>query len=184
MPILLLLFIVGVSSAFGLPWDEDLFKQQSYKPNEMVRSPAKGTVPIGRTPFTMTTEEAAEQLENPVQATRDSLWRGRRLYNVHCLTCHGPDAKGDGPVGPLLGVPSLLESLYLERPDGHTFGYIFHGGANMPRYGYKFSSEEIWNIINYLRTIQKPAMVERLKEASVSESSQISTDALSGEMQQ
>ena len=142
----------GIANA--LPWDEDLYKQQSHKANEISRNPAKNTVPVGRTPFKMSTQEAEKSLQNSVKFSRDSVWRGQRLYNANCLTCHGKTGAGEGPVGPQMSVPSLLDDFYKGTTDGKVFGVIYNGGASMPRYGYKFSSDEIWSMVNYLRFLQ------------------------------
>ncbi|MCB0331689.1 MAG: cytochrome c, partial [Bdellovibrionales bacterium] len=42
------------------------------------------------------------------------------------------------------------------KSDGHIFSYIHFGGvAIMPRYGYKLSPREHWDIVNYIRWMQK-----------------------------
>ena len=146
---------VGIRGAWALPWDRDMFRQPSYKPNELTRSPAEGTVPLGYEPFRMSTEDAEKKLSNPVEVDRNSVWRGRRIWSSNCRTCHGLSAKSDGPVGPLMGAPDLTTDLYKGKSDGRFFGVIMNGGTNMPRYGYKFSEHEIWDVINYLRFLQR-----------------------------
>lgn len=149
--------ILGTSkNANALPWDTDMYKQDSKKTNEMARSPAEGTVPLGFKPFRLTNEEAGKVLKNPSVFNHDSVWRGRRLYSANCLTCHGASGKGDGPVGleGSLGVPDLLTDFYKNSPQGKVFAVIYNGGVNMPRYGFKFSREEIWDIVNYLKFLQ------------------------------
>ena len=141
-------------SAEALPWDTDLFSQQSLKANEVARAPVKGTVPVGHTPFKMTTEEAAAKLKNPVQLSKQSALRGRRLYNANCLTCHGSLGVGNGPVGPLMAVPNITTDAYANKADGSIYGAMMNGGSNMPRYGYKFSEAERWDIVNYVRFLQ------------------------------
>ena len=141
-------------SAQALPWDYDMYRQQSLEANEVSRSPVEGTVPLGYKPFTLTLEEAEKSLTNPVSATRDSVWRGQRLYNANCYTCHGKTAAGDGPVGPQVGVPDLRKDFYREKTDGRIFGVIHYGLRAMPRYGFKFSDAEQWDIVNYLRFLQ------------------------------
>lgn len=148
------IFLLTQSSAYSLPWDVDMYSQESLKANEVARSPVKGTIPIGRKPFTMTAEEAEMKLKNPVPLTLDSAWRGRRLWNANCLTCHGKQGDGAGPVGPQMGVPSLLSDYYKGRTDGRIYWTIVNGGSIMPRYGFKFSEVESWNVINYLRFLQ------------------------------
>lgn len=161
-----LLFCLFSNKANALPWDVDMYKQESLKANEVARSPVKGTVPRGFKPFNMTNEEAGEKLTNPREANQDSIWHGQRLYNANCWTCHGPAAAGKGPVGMegSLGVPNLLLDVYKDSPDGKVFGVIYNGGSNMPRYGYKFSHTEIWDIVNYLRFLQDKQQADGVKK--------------------
>ena len=154
--------VAGMIAAFfapgwagALPWDVDMYSQESYRSNEMARAPAKGTVPVGGRRFSMTIDEAATALRNPTKFDLNSVWRGRRLWNANCLTCHGPSGKGKGPVGPLVGAPDLLTDFYSSgRTDGRIFAVVFHGQGAMPRYGYKFSDNDIWSLVNYLRFLQ------------------------------
>ncbi len=142
--------------AAALPWDIDMYKQESFKANEIARAPAKNTVPLGHSPFRMTNEEAAKSLTNPTTFSFDSVWRGQRLYNSNCWTCHGKSGAAEGPVAKqsALGIPDLLTDFYRNSPDGKVFAVIYNGGSNMPRYGFKFSKTEIWDIVNYLRFLQ------------------------------
>jgi mono/diheme cytochrome c family protein len=146
--------VVLAIDAIAAPWDQDLFKQQSYKAGEITRAPVTGTVPLGYKPFNLTTDEAEAKLKNPVEFSLDSVWRGQRLWNSNCLTCHGKKGDGQGPVGPQVSAPSLLSDFYRGRGDGRVYGVIVNGGASMPRYGYKFSEQDNWDIVNYLRFLQ------------------------------
>ena len=69
------------------------------------------------------------------------------------MTCHGDTGAG-GPVGSQVGAPDLTTDYYKNRTDGRVYGVMQNGGANMPRYGYKFSTKEQWDIVNYLRFLQ------------------------------
>ena len=147
--------VVVVSSALALPWDIDMYRQETLKSNEVARAPVPGTVPVGRIPFTMTMEEAEKALTNPVSADFNSVWRGQRLFNANCSTCHGVTGLGDGPTSQLLvGIPNLLQDLYKQRTDGRVFGVIHYGQNAMPRYGFKFSTAEKWDLVNYVRFLQ------------------------------
>lgn len=151
---------LSLTQAHALPWDMDLFKQQSYKSNEMARAPVEGTVPMGFRRNRMTTEEAAASLKNPIPRSIESVLLGKRLWNSNCSACHGLGAAADGKVGPFMGVPSLLTDFYRQREDGRIYGVIQNGGANMPRYGFKFSEEEHWHLVNYLRELQDTALLD------------------------
>ena len=152
---LLGLFLFIPTFSFALPWDIDMNRQQSYESNEIVRAPAKGTIPLGYTPYTLTVEEASETLKNPVQFDEFSVQRGKRVWQVNCHTCHGIKGEGDGPVGSFLTVPSLLTDFYTNKvTDGKVFHVIKKGGSAMPRYGYKLTDKEHWDVVNYLRHLQ------------------------------
>ncbi len=165
--ILLLLAVSTASQAFAFPWDTDLNKQQSLKANEIGRAPAKGSIAIGAESFDMTLDDAEKKLSNPVPFSFDSVWRGRRLYTVQCATCHGQLAAGDGPVGPLMSVPNLNQDIYKNRGDGRIYAVIQLGGASMPRYGYKLSIDDKWDLVNYVRFLQGRD-VSGMKRAEVS----------------
>ncbi len=148
-------FFIG-TNAFALPGDYDMYRQQSLEANEVARSPVKGTVPRGYKPFRYkTVEDAQANLKNPVKKDLNSIWRGRRLYSSNCQTCHGKNGAGKGPVGPQVGVPNILTDYYSNTPDGRIFAVITLGLRNMPRYGYKFSEKEKWDLANYIRFLQK-----------------------------
>jgi mono/diheme cytochrome c family protein len=162
---LVALAFFSTDAAFALPWDIDMYRQQSFQAWEMPRAPVKGTVPMGYKPVTMTADEMDEKLKNPSQANFHSVWRGKRLYDVNCYTCHGTTGDGKGPVGKTgaLPVPNLLDAFYMNRSDGRIFAVIHYGGAAMPRYGYKFSEQEHWDIVNYVRFLQGKVKVSGME---------------------
>lgn len=149
--------LLGVSagSAHALPWDYDMYRQPSLQSGEVARSPVKGTVPLGYQPLGETLEEVEKKLtSNPMRMDRNSVWRGQRLWNANCLTCHGVTGDGTGPVGPQVGAPTLLNDFYKGKTDGRIYAVIHFGLRNMPRYGFKFSPAEHWDLVNYLRYLQ------------------------------
>lgn len=140
--------------AMCLPWDIDMYSQQSLKSSEIARAPVEGTVPLGYTPFTMTIEEADGTISNPIPLSRNSLWRGKRLWSAQCSSCHGVTGDSNTKIGKLMGAPSLLEDRFKPYTDGRVYATIVWGVRSMPRYGYKLSEEERWDIVNYLKFLQ------------------------------
>ena len=106
-------------------------------------------------------QTAALGLTNPNRATPISLERGKRLYKINCSQCHGvwEDGAFHAPaIKPKewMRQPEILGADYLLRPDGFFFTAIHYGfGLNMPSYGNRLSINEHWDIISYLRTVQK-----------------------------
>ncbi len=87
-------------------------------------------------------------------ANPQAVEAGRRLFVKYCATCHGREAKGDGPLAPTLKTkPPDLTALakqhggkfpYLEVLDILDGGmpYPAHGNSEMPAWGQTFQSDE------------------------------------------
>ena len=77
------------------------------RPGAGLRLPPEGTVPVNwaDVPDVKGCRFAEQDaLANPVAFNFESLTRGAELYNRYCVTCHGGDGGGDGPVaGPPFG---------------------------------------------------------------------------------
>ncbi|MBI3988049.1 MAG: cytochrome c [candidate division NC10 bacterium] len=147
--------LFGVSLAYGWPWSRDMKDQPSIKPQEAPRQPPANTVPRDGWERPISREEAGQRLKNPVKATEASLQNGKKLFEIYCALCHGPDAKGMGPVSTkFIPPPDLTLPVFKERTDGFLYGTIRNGGALMPPYGEVLSSRERWDIVNYLRSVQ------------------------------
>ena len=94
---------------------------------------------------------------NPVDATDESKASGKLLFQNNCITCHGPEGRGDGPQAESLNpAPADIRQHLPYHTDPQFFAFIANGIARtaMPAWRDQFSDEEIWNIINYLRTFQ------------------------------
>jgi mono/diheme cytochrome c family protein len=96
-------------------------------------------------------------LPNPIPANAASISQGGRLYEGNCLPCHGPQGKGDGPVGLTLNPrPADLSQHTLPglHPDGQLFEWISKGypGSVMPAFEGTLTEEDRWHLVNYIRT--------------------------------
>jgi mono/diheme cytochrome c family protein len=93
---------------------------------------------------------------NPLLPTAASVAAGQRLYAQRCVPCHGPAGRGDGPLAPGLRPPpaDLVQHVPLHA-DADLFTTIHDGiaGTAMPPFGGQMSAEEIWQTINYLKTL-------------------------------
>ena len=94
-----------------------------------------------------------------VPYTAASIVRGQTLYRDHCAACHG--ARGAGTAAP--GVEPRSATLTGSHLAGHTAGDLFwwltHGVPNstMPAFGDRFSPEQRWDVVNFLRTLASAA---------------------------
>ncbi len=93
---------------------------------------------------------------NPQAPDDSSIARGQRKFLRTCIPCHGMELKGDGPVAAkFIPPPDLLAAMTRGRTDGYIYSYIRHGGAVMPTYGAQVTAQEAYDLINYIRHMQK-----------------------------
>jgi mono/diheme cytochrome c family protein len=101
--------------------------------------------------------EEFKEMKNPVEADSTSLQTGEALYKKHCASCHGKSGLGDGVVArTLLTFPGDFSGEYYQsQTDGEHFYKTKFGRDEMPKYESKITDEEIWYIVNYMRTFKK-----------------------------
>jgi len=96
-------------------------------------------------------------MDNPVKADSTSIRAGEALYKKNCASCHGKSGLGDGVVArTLLTFPGdFSREYYQSQTDGEHFYKTKYGRDEMPKYESKLIDEEIWHIVNYMRTFKK-----------------------------
>lgn len=102
---------------------------------------------------------SAARIANPVAATPESVESGRRTYRRLCALCHGLEGKGDGGGAGGGGTPADLSAARWRYggSDGELFAVIHDGtSADMQGYGEQLSESDIWNVVNYIRTLAAP----------------------------
>lgn len=129
----------------------------------------------------VTAVRAQAQAQSQTQ-TNDTLYAfgsGAEDFQRHCAACHAVDARGNGPVAPMLmRRPPDLTLLSARNdgdfPDDRVFWIIdgrgevkAHGPREMPVWGYEFSpattglslapeaEARIRRIVDYLKTLQR-----------------------------
>jgi mono/diheme cytochrome c family protein len=98
------------------------------------------------------------KLKNPVASSPQSIAAGKAAFTKNCRFCHGNDAKGNGPMAPQGTHPSDLTDAKWDRgsSDGEIFTVIRDGAGpkfDMKGYKGKMTDTEIWNVVNYLRSV-------------------------------
>lgn len=118
--------------------------------------PDSVSVPVGGRETIVDRDVLAATLVNPVAATDSSIARGERQFKRTCVPCHGATLVGNGPVAArFIPPPDLLNASSRARRDGFIYSYIRNGGAVMPAYGAQVSAVEAWNLVNYIRHMQR-----------------------------
>lgn len=95
---------------------------------------------------------------NPVKADAASISDGKASWAKNCASCHGKMGKGDGSKAAKLTThPGDFSTATTQsQSDGALFYKIAHGRDEMPNFKNKISDEdEIWSLVNYIRTFKK-----------------------------
>ena len=103
---------------------------------------------------------------NPVAPTPASIAAGKRAYDVTCAACHGNRAQGAVKAGITI---SIIEEQRGKQPPDLTDDQSDHGSTDgdifivikrglpptmMPGFDGQIPDDDIWSIVNYLRTLQ------------------------------
>ncbi len=97
---------------------------------------------------------------NPVPKTAESVAAGKAVYAQHCAVCHGVDGHGDGPAAARLSPPPT--DLYAAHVDYHSDKQLYdwiHDGINgsaMTGFKGQLSDQQIWDVVNYVRSLRHP----------------------------
>jgi mono/diheme cytochrome c family protein len=101
----------------------------------------------------------AAQLKNPVAATPESLAAGKQVYQRYCASCHGTSAQGGSGSDISPPAPDLTDKEWKHgSTDGEIFFVIKNGvppELNMEPWGDRIKDPDIWNVVNYLRSLAK-----------------------------
>jgi mono/diheme cytochrome c family protein len=133
----LLLILLAITSARA---------QQPQKPAEFKMPPEAAKVP------------------NPVKPSPASLAQGKKIYGYDCAMCHGAngDGKGDLAADMKLKLPDYRDPAALkDNTDGELFYIIKNGKGDMPAEGDRAKPDDIWNLVNYIRSLAKKEAAAR-----------------------
>jgi len=139
---------------------------ESYTPNpnfndgKTMQPPVPGTIPRGMIPYAyQKTEEdralAAKTLVNDVELTTVNLDRGKQMYGIYCMQCHGEKGDGQGRLFTSKKYPyppaSLLSEKMMVNPEADIFHVITVGHGVMGEHGSMIKPDDRWKIAMYIK---------------------------------
>ena len=107
----------------------------------------------------------------PVKAVkRGDAAAGKVIYERHCHYCHGQKGYGDGPIGTAITphpADFVHDSKRMARSDEKLFKSISEGKQKdiggeamaMPRWAHILSEADIWDVLAYVRELEKSGRV-------------------------
>lgn len=99
----------------------------------------------------------ADGYSNPLPATTASVAAGKAVYQKYCVLCHGEQGMGNGPSARMLEPKpaNFTDKVRMNQTDGSLAWKIVTGRGPMPSWEPVLTEDEIWNVINYVRTFAK-----------------------------
>ena len=101
----------------------------------------------------------AAKMRNPAAATAESIAAGKQLYTRYCAVCHGTTGQGGSGSDISAPAPDLTDAEWkLGSTDGEIFFVIKNGvppDLNMEPWGDRIKDPDIWNLVNFLRSLAK-----------------------------
>lgn len=100
----------------------------------------------------------AVKLTNPVKATPESLASGKKVYGTDCAMCHGKDGSGNGDlaVDMKLKLANFQDAEALKgMTDGEIFTLITKGKGQMMGEEGRLKTNQVWDLVNYVRGFGK-----------------------------
>ena len=180
-------FVVLPGMHYSVPYD-------AYSTNPVIgptlREPPEGTVPLGANAFTYGPSKkeadlAGRELTNPLVGTNSAkaeLQRGKGVYDIFCLVCHGAAGEGDGPIiGRFPNPPNLLTDKSRKMPDGKLYHIIYHGQGLMPPYAAQVQDIDRWRVILYLRWLQEVMNPQTAEDSAGTQDTPGNTNTQPGE---
>jgi mono/diheme cytochrome c family protein len=101
---------------------------------------------------------AAAPMANPVRPTSENLAKAKKQYGYDCAMCHGENGNGKGDLVADMKLtlkdwtdPASLKDV----SDGELFNIIKNGKGQMPGDGGRTKPDDLWAMVNLLRTFSK-----------------------------
>lgn len=148
-------------------FDDELVKAQ--RNTQSARLAPAGTIPWSSDPAkamynfpypyandTAGYARAGRELHSPIAMTKESVDKGKVIYDKFCLHCHGETGAGDGKVVTEGGhpAPGAYSGPLKALPEGKMFHTLTYGKGMMGSHAGQLNKEERWTVIQYVKYLQ------------------------------
>lgn len=108
-------------------------------------------------------QDPPDGIKGKTNPTPDAVAEGKKLFDTHCVTCHGANGDGDSPVGSVLSPPaSDLTDGKIQDAIGDDYIYwrIMEGGKalgyeGMTPFKETLKEDQVWEVVAYVRSLKK-----------------------------
>jgi mono/diheme cytochrome c family protein len=121
--------------------------------------PVEGAIARGQVPYdypnTNEGYEAAKlDSKNPLEVNEANLSKGKKMYDIYCISCHGKTGAGDGVLverEKFLGVPNYKDR---EITEGSIYQVIMYGRNLMGSHASQLTAQERWQVTMYVQQLR------------------------------
>ena len=134
---------------------ETYSESSAFKDGKEGQLPVVGTINRGFDPYEYENtpagyELAKANLKSPLDSLERSSEKGKELFEIYCISCHGASGNGKGKLverEKFLGVPN-----YADRPitEGSVFHVITYGLNAMGSHANQLNPHERWLVADYV----------------------------------
>ena len=99
-------------------------------------------------------DKAKAELTNPLALNDENLEKGKQLYDIYCISCHGKKGDGNGYLAQadkFAGIPSYADR---DINAGSIYHVIMHGKNLMGSHSSQLTYKERWQIIHYVEQLR------------------------------
>lgn len=142
----------------AVPYEADAEKgntgfSSNLKP--VTHSIARGNVPYEYANTNSDYEKAKANLKSPLLQDEISLEKGKKMYAIYCISCHGKKGDGNGYLSQaekFIGIPSYKDR---EITEGSIYHVIMHGKNLMGSHASQLTHKERWQIVQYVGKLRE-----------------------------
>ena len=117
--------------------------------------PVNGTIARGNVPYEYADtnadyEKAKSELRSHLVKDEISLEKGKKMYTIYCVSCHGKKGDGNGYLSQaekFIGIPSYKDR---DITEGSIYHVIMHGKNLMGSHASQITHDERWQIVQYV----------------------------------
>ena len=146
----------------------DMYVSVAYDANGVTSA---GGVPVNRKPVAGTVsrsgivaydiadtnegyEKAKAELKNPFITNEKNLAKGKELYNIYCVACHGKKGDGNGILSQrdkFNGIPNYKDR---DLNAGNIYHVIMYGKNLMGSHASQLRYKERWQVVQYVEKLR------------------------------
>jgi mono/diheme cytochrome c family protein len=138
---------------------ETYSENPNYANGMTTQTPVEGTIARGQVPYEYSDtnegyEAAKTDLKNPLEINEENMAKGKQLYDIYCISCHGKIGEGDGMLvqrEKILGVPNYKDR---EITEGSIYHVIMHGRNLMGSHASQLKAKERWQVTMYVEKLR------------------------------